>query len=362
MQVVYRHGEDKPKGLAALSGHLTLASDSALVEWLHRSHPGIVFNVAGNANTEELMARVAHGDLDATIANADLVAMNQRYYPALRVAFTVPGARQRLAWAFDRAGLSEDGLYNKAIAFIEQSRHDGIVRILRDRYFSHAAQLGFVGGAEFARQVKKRLRRWRSDFKRSARKTGLNWRLLAAIGYQESRWEADAVSPTDVRGLMMLTQVTAAEIGIDDRRDPQQSIDGGARYLRALRRRLPATIHEPDRTWFALAAYNIGLGHVMDARRLLAARDKNPNLWINLRVALGWLSQQRYLNQTQYGYAKGLQAVAYVDDIRAYYAILTWMSDKKHRRKPAALDREASADAESERTSPPAIAIDTPAF
>lgn len=366
MKVVYRHGEDKPKQLADLSGHLTLPGNSAIADWMRRQHPDVRFATDPDANTEELMDQVAKGKLDATIANADLVAMNQRYYPILRVAFDVPDMRQRAAWAFARPRRAghDDKLYNKAIAFIEQSRDNGTLHILRDRFFGHAAQLGFVGGAEFAKQVKQRLGKWQAYFKQTAKKYGLDWRLLAAIGYQESRWNQHAVSPTTVRGIMMLTRSTAKRVNVDDRRDPKQSINGGARYLLDLRKRLPAAVHEPDRTWFAIAAYNIGLGHVMDARRLLADRDRNPNLWINLRDALPWLSQKHYLSKTKYGYAHGLQAAAYVSNIRAYYDILVWMTDKTHTKKPAALDKQPSSAGvdDSNDNAPATISIDSPAF
>jgi len=362
LEVVYRAGRYKPDDLSALSGHLTLPAHTALADWLHSRHPDIAFEVDPVANTEELMDRVANGDLDATIANADLVAMNQRYYPALRVAFKVPNVRERAAWAFARdLATGGDSLYNKAIAYLEDSKRSGRLNILHDRYFGHIERLGFVGGQEFARQVDARLHRWRRYFKRAGDQHNLDWRLLAATGYQESHWDKDAVSPTTVRGIMMLTEATASEVGVSNRRDPLQSINGGARYLVQLLERLPAEITEPDRTWFALAAYNIGYGHVMDARRLLMDRNRNPNLWVNLRDALPWLTQDRYLGGTRYGYARGLEAKAYVGNIRAYYDILVWMTSDEITEKPAALDKKESA-AGAEVDEPPQILIDSPAF
>lgn len=363
LEAVYRANGHKPDNLAALSGRLTLPADTALADWLRATHPKIDFDVDPQANTEELMDRVAASELDATIANADIVAMNQRYYPSLRVAFDVPDVRQRIAWAFSRQTepADNDALYNEAIAFLEQAKDDGRMRILRDRYFGHVERLGFVGGREFARQVDNRLDRWRDYFKRAGERYDLDWRLLAAIGYQESHWDKDAVSPTTVRGIMMLTRAAASEVDVDNRRDPQQSINGGARYLIRMRKRMPAEITEPDRTWFALAAYNIGYGHVMDARRLLSARDRDPNLWVNLRDALPWLTQDRYLGETRYGYARGLEAAAYVGNIRAYYDILVWMTDAGDTQKPAALEEDESPGGATVDTAPE-ITIDSPAF
>ncbi|MGN8199960.1 membrane-bound lytic murein transglycosylase MltF [Salinisphaera sp. RV14] len=368
LDAVYRQHASKPTKLADLSGRLVLPDNTALAAWLRRRHPDLQFTVDRTANTEELMARIAHGDIDATVANADLVAMNQRYYPKLRVGFTLKGVRQQMAWAFAGTALGHrrEGLYNKAIAYLVQARSKGRIKILHNRYFGHAARLGFVGGAEFARQVKKRLPRWKHYFKKAGREYGVDWRLLAAIGYQESRWNAKAASPTHVRGIMMLTRNTAQRMNVDNRSNPQQSIDGGTRYLLQLRKRLPKAVKPPDRTWFALAAYNLGLGHVLDARHLLKRAGRNPNAWVNLRDALGWLSEKRYLQHTRYGYAQGKEAVAYVSDIRAYYDILRWMtSDKKRQHKPAALDEQPSAsgaDQGDDKNTPPDISITSPAF
>ncbi|WP_353249620.1 membrane-bound lytic murein transglycosylase MltF [Salinisphaera sp. T31B1] len=367
LEAVYRVHRDKPETLAELSGHLTLPADTALAAWLRSRHPDIEFTVDPSANTEELMDRVADGELDITIANAEIVAMNQRYYPNLRVAFDLPDVRQRLAWAFPPAPTigGDHFLYNKAIAFLHDVRADGRLRILRDRYFGHVERLGFVGGQEFARQVDDRLGRWRKYFKRAARKYDLDWRLLAAIGYQESHWDKDAVSPTTVRGIMMLTQAAAKEVDVDNRRDPQQSIDGGAQYFVRMFDRLPDEIRPPDRTWFALAAYNIGYGHVMDARRLLEARNRDPNLWVNLRDALPWLTQERYISNTRYGYARGHEAATYVGNIRAYYDILTWMTNSHAAEEPPALEDGKSQTAPKSETDiqdPATISIDSPAF
>lgn len=367
LAAVYRQHGARPMQLSDLSGHLVLPDDTVLAGWLHRHHPQLRFTVDHTANIEELMARIAHGDIDATLANADLVAMNQRYYPKLRVGFTLTAARQNMAWAFARSGRAHpgDGLYRKATAYLEKAGARDRIKVLHNRYYGHAARLGFVGGAEFARQAGHRLDRWTPYFQAAGRQYGVDWRLLAAISYQESRWNNEAVSPTHVRGLMMLTRDTAERVHIEDRRNPQQSIDGGTRYLLQQRMRLPEAIKAPDRTWFALAAYNLGLGHVLDARRLLEKAGRDPNVWINLRDALGWLSEKRYLGATRYGYAQGKQAAAYVSDVRAYYDILTWMTGSRHTHKPAALEEKPSAggaDQPDDDNAPPDISITSPAF
>lgn len=367
LEVVYRVYKHKPRKLAGLSGDLVLPAHTAFADWLRANRPDIEFTVDEQANTEELMDRVAAGDLAATIASADIVDMNQRYYPNLRVAFSLDEVRQHTAWAMPGRGDmgGDNTLYNEAIAFLEQVKENGRLHILRDRYFGHVKRLGFVGGHEFARQVDNRLHLWEDYFKRAGEEYGLDWRLLAAIGYQESHWDKNAVSPTTVRGIMMLTRAAASDMNVTNRRDPAQSIDGGARYFIRMLERMPEEIQQPDRTWFALAAYNIGYGHVMDARRLLDDRGRDPNLWVNLRDALPWLTQERYISDTRYGYARGHEAATYVGNIRAYFDILTWMTNNRTAQEPPALDEGKSPTAPESETAvenTATISIDSPAF
>ena len=157
----------------------------------------------------------------------------------------------------------------------------------------------------------------------------MDWRLLAAIGYQESHWDRDAVSPTGVRGIMMLTRAAAKDMDIADRKDPEQSIRGGARYLARMLQRIPERVPEPDRTWLALAAYNVGYGHLEDARILTQKNKGNFDRWVDVKESLPLLSQKKWFKQTRYGYARGREPVRYVDNIRTYYDILVWLTEEQ---------------------------------
>jgi membrane-bound lytic murein transglycosylase F len=200
---------------------------------------------------------------------------------------------------------------------------------LRDRYFSHVEEYEPVGTFTFMEQMRERLPEVRPLFERASLETGLDWRLLAAVGYQESHWNPNAVSRTGVRGLMMLTRPTARQLGVD-RNDPEQSALGGARYLASMIERLPDRIQRPDRLWLALAAYNIGLGHLEDARILTERRGGDPDRWVDVREILPLLTQQRWFSQTRFGYARGYEAVDYVENIRTFYEILVWMDGRDH--------------------------------
>ncbi len=167
-----------------------------------------------------------------------------------------------------------------------------------------------------------RLTQYRRQFQGVARAYEISWTLLAAQAYQESRWDPYAVSPTGVRGIMMLTRNTAASLGIQNRLDPNKSIEGGARYFRILEKQLPRSIRKPDRTWIALAAYNVGMGHIKDAQKLARRMGKNPNAWNDLKTVLPLLSKKEYYQTLRYGYARGWEPVQYVNRIRAYHALL----------------------------------------
>ena len=144
------------------------------------------------------------------------------------------------------------------------------------------------------------------------------------MSYQESHWNPRARSFTGVRGMMMLTLRTAKELGVKNRLDPKQSIFGGAKYLAKLRKRMPDNIAEPDRTWMALAAYNVGYGHLTDARKLTKLDGGDSTRWMDVKDYLPRLSQKRYYKQTRHGYARGNEPVSYVQNIRRYFDVLVW--------------------------------------
>ncbi len=174
---------------------------------------------------------------------------------------------------------------------------------------------------------------YEQTFREAARVNNLDWRLLASVAYQESRWRKDAISYTGVRGLMMLTKNTADYLDVKDRTNPIESIQGGAKYISQLLKRLPEKVVEPDRTWFALAAYNLGLGHVNDAFQLGRNQNKNPYNWLEMKPILLQLSKSQYYKTTKYGYARGWEALKYVQNIRQYYDILVFLDSKDENKK-----------------------------
>jgi membrane-bound lytic murein transglycosylase F len=182
--------------------------------------------------------------------------------------------------------------------------------------------------------MRSELPQWQVLIEQVAQEYQMDWRLLAAMAYQESHWNPEARSHTGVRGLMMLTQVTADELGIDDRTDAGESLRGGARFFKDLLRRLPADIEEPDRSSMALAAYTIGMGHLEDARVLTERAGKDPHLWPDVRAHLPDLQNPDIFPMTRFGFAEGNQAVTYVDNIRHYEGMLALQSLPTSRLSP----------------------------
>ncbi|WP_245391759.1 membrane-bound lytic murein transglycosylase MltF [Salinicola aestuarinus] len=324
--VVYRRGLSPVRTLDDLLDlRIGTVAGSGSAEALARQQqtvPALGWREAENLSVADLLEMVERDDLDAAVLYSHQFTLNRLFFPNVERGFAL-GRPQTLVWAFaDDAPLT---LQAAANAFIRRQRQNGGLDTLIGRYFGHDAYLEYVGARLFIRHVGQRLPAFVPDFKAAARDTGFDWRLLAALGYQESHWEPDATSPTGVRGLMMLTHPTAREVGIDDRLDPAQSIDGGARYLRHIESRLDEAIQEPDRTFMALAAYNVGLGHLFDARAIVRQRGGNPDRWADVREALPLLAQREWYSQARHGYARGGEPVIYVRNVRRYYEILKYV-------------------------------------
>jgi membrane-bound lytic murein transglycosylase F len=323
-QLIYKSGNTKPKNIFDTKGHLEVIANSSHVERLkalRAKNQNLQWYESSGEDGLELMHLVSEELIDYTIGDSNEIALNMRFYPTIRVAFNV-SKPQPLAWAFPNS--TDNSLYDEANKFILALQKSGELDSIIRRNYGHVDNYDYTGTKTFLRHVTKRLPRYQNVFESAAIDNNLDWRLLAAVAYQESHWNQHAVSPTGVRGLMMLTRVTAKHLGVQKRTDPYQSIDGGARYIRKLLDKIPSDIPEPDRTWMALASYNVGYGHVRDAQIITKKRGGNPNKWIDVKESLPLLRKRRWYKKTRYGYARGTEPVHYVENIRSYYDILAW--------------------------------------
>ncbi len=342
MDLIYKLGTGRPRSFDEVIGRsIEVLADSSHADMLARleeDYPELEWTENSNATVADLLAKVAAGELDFTIADSTDFHIQRNFYPDLRIALPLEEDGP-IAWAFAKD--SGNSLLARADEFIINAERSGLLAQIDDRYYGHIEEFDYVGTRNFIRHYESRLPRYRGWFEQAGDEWGVDWRLLAAIGYQESHWRSQAVSPTGVRGIMMLTQATAEYLGIDDRVDPRNSIFGGAQYFARQTERIMDTVDEPDRTWMALAAYNVGFNRLKDARTIVEMQGGDPNTWIDLSQALPLLAQRQCYSQLPYGYARGWEPVLYVNNIRAYYNILLWLTENEG----AAPDEEAVAAA-----------------
>jgi len=322
--LIYLHGGRRPNSLADVgSADLQVTAGSAHARTLHaarQSIPNLVWIENTSTDTQALLGNVADGAIDYTIADAAEFALAHAAHPELRVAFDLPGSRE-LAWA---VSARNSGFLRDVSDYFAGIHENGELAAIMRRYYGRAEDLDLAGPGEFVRHMQSRLPLYQKWFKEAASAVHEDWRLLAAMGYQESKWNPRAASPAGAMGLMQLTPQTAGESKVRDLDDARQSIFGGARYFKHVFDMIPTHVPEPDRTWFALAAYNIGFGHVEDARVLAQKAGRNPDSWRAVRQFLPLLSQERWYTQTQNGYARGSEPVRYVDNVRGYRDMLEW--------------------------------------
>jgi membrane-bound lytic murein transglycosylase F len=251
------------------------------------------------------------------------LAFLRNVFLELDAAFPI-GPTQELRWRSPKSNLALSDNVERYFALI---RKDGTLARLLDRYYGHTQRVDAPAAEAFQDKVKRLLPTFREMFQSAQQSTGIEWRLLAAIAYQESHWDPLATSPTNVRGMMMLTEDTSAQLKVTDRLDPAQSIAAGALHVAQLKQLVPERIREPDRTWLALAAFNLGYAHVEDARVLAQQQKLNPDAWTDLKKVLPLLAKPEFAEKARRGFARGGQAVVFVENVRAYYDILTHLEE-----------------------------------
>ncbi len=321
-QVVCHRSIQLPNSIAELSEKdISVSIGSSYdqhLDVMKINHPELNWVKDLENTTEQVLWQVVEKEVDCTVADSNIVKINRRYYPELEVAMPL-GDEQELGWVVpDGAVRLQDALEYWMKHFKKSDKLSGI----HHRYYGHFEIFDYVNLMVFHRRIKSRLPKYRKLFEEAGEKYNIPWTTLAAQSYQESHWNPRAKSPTGVRGLMMLTLSTARSMGYKSRLSPENSIMGGARYLAKLQKRVSQNIQGPDRLWYALAAYNVGMGHVRDAQVLAHEAGKNPNEWRDLRSILPLLSKKEYYKKTRFGYARGTEPVRYVQRIREFKLIL----------------------------------------
>jgi membrane-bound lytic murein transglycosylase F len=267
----------------------------------------------------ELLDKLASDEVDYVVTDSNIVELAQNFSPNIGRAFNL-GEPETLSWAMPKD--ASPVLVERVKEFFARINANGTLRILLDRYYGHIQRLTQADVSAFLERRQSVLPQYRGIFQEAQELTGIDWRLLAALGFQESHWNPLATSPTGVRGLMMLTSETADRLGVSDRLDPRQNIIAGARYLKILIDTLPDRIIEPDRTWLALASYNVGYGHLEDARILTQRHGLNADKWVDVKKTLPLLTRSDFYTTVKRGFARGGEAVILTENIRNYFDIL----------------------------------------
>ncbi len=331
-QLIYHVDGERPLSIDDLiDGRLLVIGNSSHAEYLRRlqkEHPQLTWEERHDVEMLDLLEMVHNRKIDYTIVDSNAFELSNSLYPRAQVAFSL-SEPEPVGWAFPHS--RDRSLLDAANSFLTAAHSNGTLAELTEQFYGHLGEIGYSDALVFTERMNSRLPQWKSLLQQASEETGLPWELLAALSYQESHWNPKARSPTGVRGFMMLTLNTAKEVNVTNRLDPEQSIHGGAAYYRKLLDRLPESIKGQDRIWLSLAAYNVGYGHLQDARTLAQRHGANPDKWSDVKEFLPLLAKRQYYKHTRHGYARGHEAVTFVQNIRNFYGILAWNEVEKDR-------------------------------
>ena len=320
--VVGRRFNDLPRTLEALPFYRPIiVSGTSFEENLIRlkdEYPDLQWDTTTVLSTEQILEKIWLGEIQLSVCDDKIISLYRRYFPELFPLFPV-SEPEPVGWIFRNNAYDLKRYSEKWFNRLENS---GYLDELVAKNFGYYEVFDYFDIRTFHWRIDSRLPLYRDLFEKAGKRYNIPWTLLAAQSYQESHWNSKAKSPTGVRGLMMLTQATAEIVGVEDRLDPAESIFGGARYLSWMIERIPESVQPNDRLLFALAAYNVGMGHLSDARKLAVEKGKSPDSWHDLKTVLPLLSQPSYYTKLEYGYARGMEPVRYVDRIINYRDIL----------------------------------------
>lgn len=343
-QVVVRKGKAAINAMEDLNGRtIHIRSHTSYHERLRRIEDqglAVTIKLHENIPTEEFLRQVQTGEIDLTVADSNIIQLNRRYYPDIFPAFAI-SEKQSLGWAV-RTG--DQALLEKINEFFDYIKENGTYAKIYNRYYAGTEIFDYVDIKKFHRRLKTRLPRYQDLIVNISEKHNFDWRLIAALIYQESHFDPRAESYSGALGLMQLTRITANEMGVSDRLDPAANIRGGIRYLHTLYQRFDK-VPVPERIKFALASYNVGYGHVRDAQKIAQRQNLPPASWKTMETVLPLLRYPKYYQQTKYGYARGTEPIRYVKRIYRYYDILR-MTDGVGDTRFTGISGPASADKE----------------
>lgn len=274
----------------------------------------------------DLIREINSKNIDFTLGDSEIIAIYQNFIPGLYTPIQVSN-NQKVALMTRRH--QTDQFLLKLNQFIIESEQNGLLATFKKQLLNFIPDIDTANTVTFFNKLQTvwpEVKHWIYDV---AREMNFDPMLLAAISYQESHWDVDATSITGVKGLMMLTRFTAKEMGVKDRTNPIESLRGGIRYFRKMKNKLPERIRDTDRTKLALAAYNMGYGHLEDARILTQRNGKNPDLWSDVKNHLPQLNNPKIAHSLKHGTADGKTARTYVENIMIFRKLMAWQQQKE---------------------------------
>ena len=293
--------------------------------------------ISKEKNIDEIINLIKDNEVKYTVVNNNELAIFNKYFPEIKIGFKI-GENIPSTWAIPEN--TNHQLEEKLSEYFTQILKTNKLKKFYTKHFTGKLQYTFVGTRSFLADFLNVFPLYEFYFKKYAKLYNHDWRLLASIGYQELKWDKDAVSYTGVRGLMMLTKNTSKEMNIEDREDPIQSIEGGAKYLKKMLRSLPDNINNNDKIWYAIASYNIGFRHIEDAMKMADNEGVDSGNWYLLEPYILRLSQSKYYKNTKYGYARGWETLKYVQNIRQYYDILVFLDSQDNNNETKQINKE----------------------
>ena len=247
----------------------------------------------------------------------------KKYYPNLSIKKNIGSIKLLWKFSFDDGSL-KDSLFK----YLESDETLTYIVSLNNKYYSNnsISSYIFIGSREFIADMTTKLPVYENQFKEAADMYNLDWKLLAAISYQESKWNNNAISPTGVKGLMMLTKSTADMLGVN-RLNPNESILGASKYITQLSKKY-IKYNKNTMLSMTLGAYNVGPGHISDIIKLAMKDNVNIENWGTLKKYLLKLHKKQFYKNMEYGYARGWEAVQYIENVKQYYDIISFLEEK----------------------------------
>ena len=318
-----RANRQLPKSIDSIEPNTMIVANGSNASFMLHSigedYPSLLWDELKNTNVRSILERINENHSKISIISEDIYAYYQYLFPETKKIFVLPIKYPSRWLVKNNNNLSF--LYS-INSFFNKYKQNGKLEKIGKTYYEHLSAFDYVDIRYYLKRINKKLPKYKKYFVEAAKNSALDARIIAAVSYQESHWNRKARSPTGVRGMMMLTLDTAKRVGVKNRLNAKQSIFGGAKYLKILYESFSNTIEEPDRLWFTLAAYNIGLGHVEDARTITKSQGDNPNSWIDVEKHIPKLSQKKWYEKTRHGFARGYEPIEFVRRVRRYYDIL----------------------------------------